>query len=116
VLSSALDDRWNADWLAQYVDLAGIESAQARQAKSWLKSHKEDALVHLLAARAEANAGDWQKASEHAKHSDELAASAAARVELARCEQMLGGSAAESADEKMPDTDTETDASTGEAA
>lgn len=90
VLASALDDRWDPALLTQYANLADVESAQARQAKTWLKSRADDALVQLMAARAEADAGNWQKALEHASRSDELEASAAARVEITRCQQALG--------------------------
>jgi HemY protein len=90
LLAEALADEWYAPWLATYIELPGIEEQQVRSAKSWLKSHSKDANVQLLAARLAATAGNWEKAREHAQQSDALAASAAARVELARCDAALG--------------------------
>jgi len=97
ILADALDENWGNQWLNHYANLPGIEQAQAGQAKSWLKSHGDDALVQLMAARGEAASGNWQAAQTHAQKSQELLPSAAAAVELARCAQALGEDGTEAA-------------------
>jgi hypothetical protein len=59
---------------------------QAKQVQTWLKTKASDAQVQLLAARAEAFEGNWEKAKAFAQKSEELAPSAAARIEIARAE------------------------------
>lgn len=90
VLVSALNDDWSATLLTAYTDLPEIDSDQAAQAKSWLKTHPKDAGVQLLAARAAARDGNFSKALEHARTSEEILPSAAARSEIARAEQATG--------------------------
>ena len=85
LLSAALDESWKQDWLQRYVDLPALESSQKSASARWLKTHNDDALLHLLAARCAAADSDWAKALEHAQRSDELAPSSAARSEIARC-------------------------------
>jgi len=85
LLSAALDESWNQNWLQRYVDLPALEASQKSASARWLKTHNDDALLHLLAARCAAADGDWAIALEHAQHSDELAPSSAARSEIARC-------------------------------
>ena len=89
MLVDALSSNWNSAWLEQFVNLPGIEKLQARQAETWLRSNAGDPQVLLLAARAEAAKGEWQKAREYAAKGDEIAPSAALRVELARAEAAL---------------------------
>lgn len=91
VLVGALNDVWSPSLLARYIDLPGVESAQATQAKTWLKTNAKDAGVQLLAARAAARDGDFPAALEHAKKSEQAKPSAAAQSEIARAEQAIGG-------------------------
>ena len=66
LLSAALDESWEQSWLQRYAELPGIESIQKPASQRWLKTRKEDATLHLLAARCAASEGDWVKALEHA--------------------------------------------------
>ena len=78
--------------------MAETESAQASQAKNWLKGHGKDAGVQLLAARAAARDGNFAKALEHARNSEQARPSAAARSEIARAEQATGANSAGASD------------------
>jgi|GEM_PF-3317712 len=111
LLADALAEEWNPDWLRQYVNLPGIEAEQAKQVNGWLKSHGKDAQVQLLAARAEAGKENWAKAKGYAEKSEELAPSAAARVELARAQLALNESAPDAPDarEEVPSASNQDD-------
>ena len=103
LLADALSEEWNPAWLSQFINLPGIESQQAKQASSWLKSHSKDAQVLLLAARSEAGKENWAKAQSYAQKSEELMPSAAARVELARAELALNQGSSGQKDEEKPE-------------
>lgn len=90
LLVAALDESWQPSWLQRYAELPGQVANQKTASARWLKSHGDDALLHLLAARCAAANSDWSSALEHAQRSDSIAPSSAARSEIARCELAMG--------------------------
>lgn len=87
LLAAALDEAWQPSWLQRFANLPDQVPAQKSASERWLKSHKDDALLHLLAARCAATNNDWSAALEHAQRSDAIQPSNAARSEIDRCER-----------------------------